>query len=105
MSKRIKFLNYKSSYYYNKYRLESPNLQKKDHVYLLRKNLKTKRPNDKLNYKKFGAFFIKRCIKNTSYKLLLLPSIKIHLVFYISLLESAPKGAPERPPPEINPEI
>ena len=105
LNKKIKFLNHRSSYYYNKYRLEGPNLRKGDHVYLLRKNLKTKRPNDKLNYKKFGLFFIKRCIKNTSYKLQLSPNIKIHLIFHILLLKLAPKGVLKRLPPEIDPEI
>ena len=103
LNKKIEFLNHRSFYYYNKYKLEGPNLRKKDHVYLLRKNLKTKRPNDKLDYKKFGPFFIKRYIKNTSYKLQLLSNIKIHLIFHILLLEPAPEGAPERLLPEINP--
>ena len=68
LNKKIEFLNYRSFFYYNKYRLEGPNLRKEDHIYLLRKNLKTKRLNNKLNYKKFGLFFIKRCIKNISYE-------------------------------------
>ena len=103
LNKEIEFLNHRSFYHYNKYRLEGPNLRKGDHVYLLRKNLKTKRPSDKLDYKKFGPFFIKRCIKNTSYKLQLLSSMKIHSVFHILLLEPAPEGAPERLLPEIDP--
>ena len=79
------------------------NLRKGDYVYLLRKNLKTRRPSDKLNYKKFGPFPIKRCIKNTNYKLQLPPNIKIHPVFHILLLESALEGALKRLSPKINP--
>ena len=104
LNKKIEFLNHRSFYHYNKYKLESPNLRERNHVYLLRKNLKTKRSSNKLDYKKFGPFFIKRYIKNTSYKLQLPPSIKIHLIFYISLLKSASNGAPTRSSPEIDPE-
>jgi hypothetical protein len=63
------------------------------------------RPSDKLNYKKFGPFKIKRNIKNISYKLYFLLTIRIHPVFHISLLESADPDTPTGPAPEIYPNL
>ena len=97
----IKFLLQRSVIYYNKKRLEGPRLQEKDKIYLLRRNIKTTRPSDKLDHRKFRSFTIKRNIKDTSFKLKLSPIIKIHPIFYISLLESASLDIPERPPLEI----
>ena len=70
--------------------------KKGDKVYLLRKNIKTKRPSDKLNYKKLRLYNIRKIIRLVNYELALLKLIgKIHLVFYISLLKLAPLGAPK----------
>jgi hypothetical protein len=87
--------------YYNKSKLEESRFRKEDLIYLLRRNIKTTRSNNKLDYKKFGSFKIKRNIKNINYKLHLLPTIRIYLVFYISLLKSADPDTPTRPAPEI----
>jgi hypothetical protein len=87
--------------YYNKSKLDGPRFREGDLIYLLRRNIKTTRPNDKLDHKKFGPFKIKRNIKNISYELHLLLTIKIHPVFHISLLESADSNTPARPAPEI----
>jgi hypothetical protein len=57
-----------------------------------------------LDHKKFGPFKIKRNIKDVSFELCLPPTMKIHPVFHISLLEPAPAGAAEGPAPEIDPE-
>jgi hypothetical protein len=71
-----------------------PELKEGNKVYLLRKNIKTKRPNDKLDYKKLGPFKIDKRIGSVNYKLKLPKTIEIYPVFYILLLELVPPGAP-----------
>ena len=44
--------------YYNKKHSVGPTLKKGDKVYLLQKNVVTKRPSDKLDHKKLGPFEI-----------------------------------------------
>jgi hypothetical protein len=72
-------------------------------VYLLRKNIKTKRLSGKLDHTKLRPYRIKKKLGPVTIKLDLLKEIRIHLVFYISLLEPTPRNA--RPGPvEINKE-
>ena len=78
----------------NKRRKRSPQLKEGDKVYLLIKNLKTKRPSKKLDYVKVGPFLIKRIKGPNNYKLQLLPDARIYPVFYISLLEPADSTTP-----------
>jgi hypothetical protein len=87
--------------YYNKLKLERSRFRERDLIYLLRRNIKTIRPSDKLNYKKFGSFKIKRNIKDINYKLYLLFIMRIYPVFHISLLESANLDTPTEPVSEI----
>jgi hypothetical protein len=87
--------------YYNKSKFGKSRFREEDLVYLLRRNIKTIRPSNKFNYKKFGPFRVKRNIKNINYKLHLLPTIRIYLIFHISLLELADLNTPARPAPEI----
>jgi hypothetical protein len=61
--------------------------------------------SNKLDYKKFDPFKIKRNIKNISYKLYLLPTIKIYSIFHISLLEPADLNTPVGPALEIYPNL
>ena len=56
-------------------------------IYLLRRNIKIKRLNDKLNHIKLGLFKIIKKLRLVIYKLKILKSIRIYLVFYILLLE------------------
>ena len=56
-------------------------------TYLLRKNIKIKRPSEKLDYTKLRPFKIKEVLGLVIFKLTLLKTIKIYLVFYKSLLE------------------
>ena len=58
-------------------------------MYLYTKNLETKRKNKKLNHKRTSLFIIKVKKNNINYKLKLLKRIRIYLIFYILLLESA----------------
>jgi hypothetical protein len=91
--------------YYNKSKLEGSRFRKGDLVYLLRRNIKIIKLSDKLDHKKFGPFKVKRNIKNISYELYLLPTIKIYPVFHISLLELADPDTPTGPAPEIHPDL
>ena len=64
-------------------------LKKGDKVYLLRKNIKTKRPNNKLDFKKLGPFKILEKIRDVNFKLRLLRTSRLYLVFHILLLKLA----------------
>jgi hypothetical protein len=87
--------------YYNKSKLEKSRFRERDLIYLLRRNIKTIKPSDKLDYKKFGPFKVKRNIKNISYELYLPLTIKIHPIFHIFLLELANPDTPIKPALEI----
>jgi hypothetical protein len=91
--------------YYNKSKLGGPRFREGDLVYLLRRNIKTTRPNDKLDHKKFGPFKVKRNIKNISYELYLLLIIRIYSIFHISLLEPADPDTLTGPASEIYPDL
>jgi hypothetical protein len=58
-----------------------------DKVWLLCRNLKTNRPCDKLDFRRLGPFLVVKQINNITFRLELPPSMKIHPVFHISLLE------------------
>ena len=58
-------------------------------VYLLRKNIKTRRPSDKLDHTKLGPFKIQEKLGPVIFKLELLAHMRIHPVFHIALLEKA----------------
>jgi hypothetical protein len=66
--------------------------------------IKTTRPSNKLDHRKFGPFEVLRNVKGTSFELKLPASWRIHPVFHISLLEPAPEGIPIGPEPELDPE-
>jgi hypothetical protein len=58
-------------------------------VFLLRRNMKTKQPCDKLDYKKLGFFKIEKQIEPLNFKLKLLKAMRIYSIFYITLLKKA----------------
>jgi hypothetical protein len=60
-------------------------------AYLLKINIKTKRKSDKLNFKKLELFKIEKELGLIIFKLELLKEMKIHLIFYVALLEPALK--------------
>jgi hypothetical protein len=91
--------------YANKSRLGKPHLRERDLIYLLRRNIKTIRPSDKLDSKKIGPFKIKRNIRDISFEFKLPLTIKIYPIFHISLLKPAYPDIPERPASELDPEI
>jgi len=73
--------------YYDLHRKPDPNLQSGDMVWLLPHNIKTTIPSKKLDYKKIGPFKMLTKIGTSAYKLGLPPSMAIHNIFHISLLE------------------
>ena len=75
--------------YINKKRKMALQLKKRDKVYLLTKNLKAKWSSKKLNHQKIRPFFIKAVKGPVNYELELPSDTQIHLIFHISLLESA----------------
>ena len=62
-------------------------LKKRDKVYLFTKNFKSKRFSKKLNHIKIGLFKIISKVIEVLYRLDLLLKIKIHPVYYITILE------------------
>jgi len=97
----LQFLQARTAHYYNSKRIEGPTLQEGDKVYLLRKNFKTQRPSDKLDFKKLGPFAIKKVIGPVNYELKLPKTMEMHPVFHISLLEPAPENTPQVPNTDI----
>ena len=91
--------------YANKSRLGEPRFQKKDLIYLLRRNIKIIRLSDKLNLKKIDPFKVKRNIRNINFEFKLLPIIKIHPIFHLSLLKPAYLNISKESAPELDPEI
>jgi hypothetical protein len=81
--------------YANKFRLEGPRLRGGDLIYLLRRNVKTIRPSDKLDSKKIGPFKVKRNIRDISFELKLPLIIRIYPIFYLLLLKPAYLDTPE----------
>jgi hypothetical protein len=90
----ITFLNTRMAISTNKKRSEGPNLRKGDKVYLWRRNIRTKRSSNKLDFLKLGAFEIEDKKGPVNYKLKLPKGIRIHPVFHISLLKPAHPDAP-----------
>ncbi|GIZ39172.1 hypothetical protein CKM354_000256300 [Cercospora kikuchii] len=72
----------------------APQLKKGDKVYLLTKNLRTRRKTKKLDQVKVGPFLIDEARGPVNYRLKLPRDAKIHPVFHISLLEPADAETP-----------
>jgi hypothetical protein len=58
-----------------------------DKVWLLRRNLKTSHLCNKLDFRRLGPFSVFKQINDVAFRLELPPSMKIHPVFHVSLLE------------------
>jgi len=77
-----------AKYYNQKVANKEPQFKVGDWVMVNAKNIKTKRPSKKLDYKLRGKFNIERLCATNAYRLKLPPlSGKIYLVFHVSLLE------------------
>jgi hypothetical protein len=68
--------------------MKRPSLKEGDKTYILYRNITTKRPSDKLDFKKLGLFVISRKISENNYELSLPKTMQIHPIFHISLFES-----------------
>jgi len=78
-----------AKYYNQKVANKEPQFKVGDWVKVNTKNIKTKRPSKKLDYKLRGKFEIEKLCRTNAYTLKLPPlSGKIHPVFHVSLLES-----------------
>ena len=58
-----------------------------DKVWLLSANIRTERPSKKLDWKRLGPYTIIQRVGLQAYRLELPPSIRVHPVFHVSLLE------------------
>jgi hypothetical protein len=90
----ITFLNTRMVISANKKRLEGPDLRKGDKVYLWRRNIRTKRLSNKLDFLKLEAFEIEDKKGLVNYKLKLPKGLRIYPVFYVSLLKLVHPDAP-----------
>jgi hypothetical protein len=97
------FFMKKTMLYYDRHYNIKPILKERDRVYLIQRNIQTKRPSIKLDHKKLGLFRIKRVTRLINYKLVLPRTINIYPVFYISLLELVLPGVLPAPVTEIEP--
>jgi hypothetical protein len=94
LKEELEFVRLRMKRYYDKHRLEGPRLERGGKVYLVSRNLRTKRPSRKLDFKKIGPFKIEERISTSNYRLSLPATMKLRTnVFHISLLEPAPKNA------------
>ena len=62
-------------------------LKERNKIYLLTRNLKTKKNSKKLNYVKIELFFIKIVKRLVNYELDLPKNARVFLVFHVLLLE------------------
>lgn len=93
------------SEYANNSRISPPVIQTGSSVWLLRRNIRTTRPSDKLDYKRLGPFKVLKKISTHAYKLELPSTMKIHPVFHVSMLEPVASdplpGQKQVPPPPV----
>ena len=74
----------------NRRRMPAPNYQVGDRAYLSARNLWTRRPCPKLDWKNLGPYKIIERVSPLAYRLELPDTIDIHDVFYVNLLRPAP---------------
>ncbi len=72
---KFSFIRNRMVKYYNIKRIKRLSFEEENKVYLFRKNIIIKRPNDKLDFKKFGSFIIAYKFSEYNYKLSLFKTI------------------------------
>nr|XP_036576341.1 reverse transcriptase domain protein [Colletotrichum truncatum]KAF6783066.1 reverse transcriptase domain protein [Colletotrichum truncatum] len=92
LPQELEFVRQRMKKHADRHRVRGPPLKEGGSAYLIRRNIKTKRPSDKLDFKKLGPFEITKKISEVNYKLKLPETMKCHPVFHVSLLEPAPDG-------------
>ena len=75
--------------YYNQKRLKGLTFSEKSMVYLATKNILTKKPSKKLDYKYLRLYKVTKRILKNNYQLDLLLKVRIYPIFYISLFKNA----------------
>jgi hypothetical protein len=93
LKQELQRISKKTIKYANKKRSEGPDFQEGEKVYILRKNIKTRRPSDKLDHTKIGPYKIKRKLGPVTFEMELPEGMNIYPVFHKSLLEQAPQDA------------
>ena len=89
LKQELDFISTRMTEFANRKRSVGPDLEKGGMVYLLRKNIQTQRPSNKLDHTKLGPFKIKNKKGPVTYELELPREMRIHPTFHISLLEPA----------------
>ena len=89
LSLDIQFITYWAAMYYDQQHQEVPEFKKEDKIYFLRKNIKTQKSSNKLDFKKIGPFEIEEQIGKVNYKLRLSENMQIHSIFHVFLLKPA----------------
>ena len=91
----------------NRTRNPAPAYRVGDLVWLDARNIKTRRPSKKLDWKNVGPFPVTQVVSPYAYRLGLPDSMKIHDVFHTNLLRPAPEpevalpGQRNKPPPVV----
>jgi transposase InsO family protein len=89
MKTELEFVRQRMKRYYDTKKVEGPTFKEGEMVYLSTKNITTKRPSHKLDYKYIGPYKIKKRISENNYELDLPPKVRLHKIVHVSLLESA----------------
>ena len=91
LKEELGFVRIRMKRFYDKNKLEEPRLEEGGKVYLISRNLRTKRPSRKLDFRKAGPFRISKKISENNFILVLPTTMRLRTnVFHISLLEPAP---------------
>ena len=93
LKEELEFVRLRMKQHYDKHKLEGPRLERGDKVYLILRNLRTKRLSKKLDFRKIRLFKVDEQISDNNYRLSLLATIRLRIyVFHVSLLELALKN-------------
>lgn len=87
MKEILKESGEKQARYYHQHRAEQPLLKVGDMVLLQTRNIRSKRPSEKLSTKKIGPFKVGELVGDRAVRLELPRDLKLHPVFNVELLE------------------
>ena len=94
--------------HYDSHRVPAPDFKVGDYVWLDGRNIRTKRPSRKLDWKNLGRFKILEKLNSYVYRLELPATIQIHDVFHVEKLRPVSQDPfpgqviPEQPPVEVD---